>query len=189
MAIIENQKVKYVILGFFSALFLWLILALITTITGSQTRPLKNVSIDELSWLVGQWKGDFGQGSFTETWNMLDENNLNGTGCYVENADTVFKEQLSLISLSGSCAYISISDGNAPTLFALVENQHNSWIFENNEHDFPNRIIYLLKTDSSLLVTIEGKTFGIPHTEEYHLLKIKEESLKETGSEEGQNRQ
>ncbi|MFT4524978.1 MAG: hypothetical protein ACI85F_001130 [Bacteroidia bacterium] len=173
MTIFKNKKVKYITLGFLCAVSLWIIISLITVFTSSQPQALKNVKLEKFSWLTGQWEGILGDGVFTEKWKIIDENKIIGIGCYVENGDTIFKEELSLIKIGSDCGYISTSDGNAPTLFTLTESYNNTWIFENSEHDFPNRIVYSLKHDDSLFVTVEGKTFGIPIADEYQMKKVK----------------
>jgi hypothetical protein len=173
MALFKNQTVKHVTLGFTGAVLLWVIISVITVFSSSQPRALKNVTLDEFSWLTGQWQGDFGGGVFTETWKIIDENKFIGSGCYIENGDTIFKEELSLIKIGESCGYTSTSDDNVPVLFTLTKKENRTWTFENKEHDFPNRIIYSLKADSSLSVSVDGKTFGILMSDEYQMKKAK----------------
>jgi hypothetical protein len=162
MALFKNQTVKHVTLGFTGAVLLWVIISVITVFSSSQPRALKNVTLDE-----------FWGGVFTETWKIIDENKFIGSGCYIENGDTIFKEELSLIKIGESCGYTSTSDDNVPVLFTLTKKENRTWTFENKEHDFPNRIIYSLKADSSLSVSVDGKTFGILMSDEYQMKKAK----------------
>ena len=173
MKIFKNQKVKNITLGFTQAVLLWVIISVVATFINSPKQALKNINLDEFSWLIGQWQGDFGGGTFTEKWEMIDENKIIGSGCFVARNDTVFREELSLLRIGNNCGYISEADDNPPVLFTLTEKTGNKWTFENKEHDFPKKIIYSLKDDGSLFVSVEGKTFGIPVNDEYLMKKVK----------------
>ena len=99
MGIFKNQKVKHITFGFASAVLIWIIILLVNVFTNSPLKALENINQDEFSWITGHWEGNFGDGVFTETWKIIDKNKIIGNGCYVENRDTIFKEELSLIKI------------------------------------------------------------------------------------------
>jgi len=173
MTIFKTKKVKHITVGFSSAVLILILISLVNVLTSSPFKALKNINQDQCSWIVGHWAGEFGDGIFTEKWKIIDENKIIGNGCYVQNNDTIFKEELSLIKIGNNWGYISIADDNIPILFTLTENNKNKMVFQNSEHDFPTKIVYLLKADSSLLVTVEGKKFGILMTDEYKMKRVK----------------
>ncbi len=52
------------------------------------------------------------------------------------------------------------SENKEETSFKLIKLSSNEVIFENPEHDFPQRIMYRLEKDKSLFARIEGKNNG-----------------------------
>ncbi len=59
-----------------------------------------------------------------------------------------------------SLALFASPSGRSPTQFDLVSLTNSEIVFENPEHDFPQRIIYRLGDDGSLLGRIEGQSNG-----------------------------
>ncbi len=57
-------------------------------------------------------------------------------------------------------SYFASPRGSSPTEFKLKETQGKKVIFENPEHDFPQRIIYELKEGNKLVARIEGEING-----------------------------
>ena len=52
--------------------------------------------------------------------------------------------------------YVSMPGGKAPTSFCAVEVGERRVVFENREHDFPQRILYWLDGEGRLHARIEG---------------------------------
>ena len=63
--------------------------------------------------------------------------------------------------------------GGAVTPFRAKEITPSSVIFENPEHDFPQRMIYLSKPDGSLLGRIEGTNKGKQQAYDYPMTKAR----------------
>jgi hypothetical protein len=57
-------------------------------------------------------------------------------------------------------AYVAIPVNQTITLFALTSFLGNKFIFENDEHDFPQRVIYEFVSDTQLNARIEGMIEG-----------------------------
>ena len=53
--------------------------------------------------------------------------------------------------------YVAKPSGQPEASFKLIRGSNREAVFENPEHDFPQRIIYRLQPDGSLLARIEGK--------------------------------
>jgi hypothetical protein len=58
--------------------------------------------------------------------------------------------------------YIAQPNGGTAVLFKLVKINDNEAVFENPQHDFPQRITYQRMIDGSLLAAIEGEEKGKP---------------------------
>ncbi len=115
--------------------------------------------IDQLVWLVGNWETIAPQGQLYENWTQSNDTILKGSSHMVINDDTVFTESLSIEQRNDGLYYIpSVSNQNAgkPVLFRFIENNNGEIIFENKEHDFPQRIIYKHPHPDTLYARIEG---------------------------------
>lgn len=134
----------------------------------SQDNNTDSNPFDKLSWIADRWismPGENMQGesipgeSITyENWVRLDDTAYTGESYTVKKGDIVFTEQLKIEKIGDDIFYTAIVEHNpAPVHFKLVELDLNKAVFENPEHDFPNRIIYMLKKDGSLYARIEGR--------------------------------
>ncbi len=127
--------------------------------------------LNQFDWLLGQWKGETEQGIFYEQWEETDHNTLMGLGSFVKAGDTLFQEKLRIQKIAGYWCYIASPGGKPPVLFTLVSAKNNQWVFENQEHDFPQTITYTQKTDGSLLAVTEGNKDGQPARQEFAFKK------------------
>ncbi len=124
--------------------------------------------IQELSWLEGTWEGiDDNELIFVEVWTKGEGNWLNGKGATLTpDGDTMFKEVLKIELVEGTPYYVAtVPENPGPVLFKLVESDKSHCVFENQDHDFPQRIEYTLQTNSTLYVKLEGIENGTPKTE------------------------
>ena len=60
----------------------------------------------------------------------------------------------------GRIVFVASPSNQDSATFTLVEHEANRAVFENPEHDFPQRIIYSLISASKLLGRIEGSIGG-----------------------------
>jgi hypothetical protein len=97
-------------------------------------------------WLTGTWemKRSAG-GSRLEIWTQTNNESLAGKGIRIEGADTFLLEKVELVSKNDGIWYIAtVPDQNnsQPIEFKLVKSEGTVYTFENEKHDFPQRIIY-----------------------------------------------
>jgi hypothetical protein len=139
--------------------FLFLIfILLIFSHTSSQDKNLMDERFQKLSWIIDRWISLPGESITYENWSKVDDTTFSGESHTVKNGDTVFTEQLRIEKIDDDVYYTAIVKHNpAPVHFKLVELCETKAVFENPEHDFPNRIIYMLKDDGSMYARIEGK--------------------------------
>jgi hypothetical protein len=129
-------------------------------------------SINQFEWLLGDWKGTQGPATLTESWKKVDETLMLGEGYVIMNGDTAVTELLRIQKIGRFWTYIPIINKGQPVLFTLIESANDKWVFENKEHDFPQRIVYTRKPDGSLLAWIEGEMNGKQMKDEYTLQKV-----------------
>lgn len=113
--------------------------------------------IDKLSFLAGCWAGP---GTY-EMWMKPEAGSALGVSRTVRNGKVVATEFF-LLSETDSVVTLSVQlrQGANPASFRAKEITATSVIFENPEHDFPQRIIYRRQPDGSLLGRIEGVSKG-----------------------------
>jgi len=97
-----------------------------------------------LDWLVGDWKrtNDDADKSTFEQWKKESLIEYKGTGYTLQKGDTVFKEHLRIIKSNDNWIYEVTGVNESPTLFHFTEQTANSFTCENEENEFPKKIVY-----------------------------------------------
>jgi hypothetical protein len=136
--------------------------------------------LDSLSWLLGQWTGTDEQGvEFNETWTKSGATSFTGTGVALDiNGDTLFNETLKIDLIDGVPYYVATVPKNpGPVLFKLIESEKHKLVFENPEHDFPQRIRYVLNDNNVLEVRLDGREKGKPKVERFTFRHVQDTKL------------
>lgn len=116
----------------------------------------------ELRALEGTWFMPTDRGDRLEIWRIANDTTLSGRGLRIrpENGDTVTLETMRIERRDTSIFYIAIVRGqnqNQPVTFRLTQVDYEGYLFENPEHDDPQKIRYLLLGNRELQVTTEGR--------------------------------
>jgi len=101
-------------------------------------------------WLIGEWKrtnDKTGQETF-EYWTKSSDNIYNGIGCTMQNTDTVFKEQLSILKTNNKWALKVSGVHDTPVFFQMTKIKTKQFTCSNDSNDFPKTIEYTLLGDS-----------------------------------------
>lgn len=137
----------------------WLALGLLLATapsTGAETAP-----IERLAWLSGCWASDGRDAGSGECWLAPAGGTMFGVSRTVRGDRTVAFEHLSIRETEpGHLAYVASPSGQSETTFAMVELTDDRVVFENPDHDFPQRIIYRRLEGGRLLARIEGTLNG-----------------------------
>lgn len=113
--------------------------------------------LQQFLWICGLWQGDFGGKTVFEEWKQVSANSLQGRGYFLKDGDTVITEKLRIEAKGGSVQYISdVSHNEGPVAFTLISAEEGRYVFENKEHDFPQRIIYVQRGSAHIDARIEG---------------------------------
>lgn len=91
----------------------------------------------------------------------------------VKEGRTVSFEYLRIESGPEGLVYQASPRGRPATPFRLKEAAAKRVVFENPEHDFPQRILYWLTEDGALHARIEGTLKGKPQSEEWSWRRAK----------------
>lgn len=117
--------------------------------------------IAKLAWLAGCWVSDRGEPGSGERWTPLAGGTLFGVGRTIKQGRTVEFEFMEIRHLpDGKLAFIAHPSGQRTTVFAALRIDEVEVVFENLEHDFPQRVAYAKDGASKLLARIEGSENG-----------------------------
>ena len=122
----------------------------------SQQKP----TLEDLAWMAGCWERSSAARVVEEQWMRPSGGTMLGMSRTVVNGKTVEYEHLIIKHDGETIDYIATPSGQQQATFRLVKFSATEAVFENPEHDFPQRIIYRIKEDGSLHARIEGKMNG-----------------------------
>ena len=118
-------------------------------------------TINDLSWLAGCWEANLRGRQVNEQWMKP------GGGIMLGMARTVAQGKAAEFEFTqiredkdGAIYYVAKPSGQAEASFKLVKLQNKEAVFENPQHDFPQRIIYRLQPDGSLFARVEATVNG-----------------------------
>lgn len=134
--------------------------------------------ISRLSWMSGCWAYDDAEPGSGEYWMPPVGGTMFAVSRSILDSRTVAFEYLRIEeSAEGSLVLFASPSGQSPARFDMVSLSNNEVVFENPEHDFPQRIIYSLAQDSRLIGRIEGQSNGRPKSIEFPMSRIDCDSL------------
>jgi hypothetical protein len=118
-------------------------------------------SVEGLAWLTGCWANVGGEDGSGEQWTRPAGKTLFGINRTVRNSATVAYEFMQIRETgAGRIEFIAMPSGQAGATFLMMRLTDHEVVFENPEHDFPQRIIYRLEADGNLKARIEGDVEG-----------------------------
>jgi hypothetical protein len=133
----------------------------------------EETEINSLKWMLGKWQSSTEEGILYEEWKKVNDSTYSGHAYAITiEGDTTFSETAEITKTNGSITYSVTVNEESSTDFALVDNQEGA-VFENVDHDFPQRIIYQKLAKDSLFARIEGTVDGEDQFEEYRYVKSK----------------
>lgn len=118
-------------------------------------------SLEALSWLAGCWENLPGERVSEECWMAPRGGVILGLNRSLGRGGKASFEFLRIaLEESGAIVYHASPGGRPSTPFRLVESTADTAVFENPEHDFPQRITYRLAEDGLLRVRVEAEKEG-----------------------------
>ncbi|QQS37996.1 MAG: hypothetical protein IPM56_08680 [Ignavibacteriales bacterium] len=129
---------------------------------------------DVKSHFTGKWKIDSDKTEMFEHWVIVNDNELSGESYVEVNGTKEIIERLCLKKIGDYWLYIAVPAGQTPTLFVLTDITDNKFIFVNEEHDFPQKVIYYFHGDGKLTAAIEGVLNGKTKRNEFNFISVSE---------------
>lgn len=131
-------------------LLLLCVVAAVGALAQSGMNPLH-----KLAWLAGDWRLQSGSTIIEERWTGGEGGMMVGLSRTIRNGSTASFEFLRIESRDGGVFYVAQPNGGAPTEFRLISSTDTELVFENLQHDFPQRIRYR-RTQAGLTARIEN---------------------------------
>lgn len=116
-------------------------------------------NLESIDWILGEWIQQTEQTTTFECWKKEDPTTFRGYGSTTQSGSEKRRteEYLLLTSLGEEIYYFAkVPHNELPTAFKLTEFSDSHAIFENLEHDFPNRLEYRLIAPQVLSVKVSG---------------------------------
>lgn len=131
----------------------------------------------QVSFLAGDWAQTANGKTVEEHWVGPVGGVMAGVTINYDDGDTTGAatsiEFMSIEQKDGRAVFIARLGGQPPVAFPLKESDNGYLVFENLEHDFPQRIIYSYGGDDTLDARIEGAIDGKEQAIEWRYARMK----------------
>ena len=131
--------------------------------------------IEKANWLLGKWANTNPKRTLLEVWKKENDSTYIGQGYMVRNQDTTETESIRLEQRAKQLFYVPTVKGqnnNAPVRFTLTQQTENQVVFENLQHDFPQKITYTLIYRDSLFAEVSGKIQGVERSQKFPMKRV-----------------
>ena len=115
--------------------------------------------VEQVAWLTGCWEMTAQQRIVQEQWTKPGGQTMLGVGRTIRDGKTIEHEFVVITVKDGRLAYEAHPSGQAPATFLSKQLTGTSVVFENPDHDFPQRVGYERRGES-LLAWVEGSQNG-----------------------------
>jgi len=119
-----------------------------------------DVDITDLGWLAGNWIREDADSVSEHVWLAPRGQVIVGLQRDTRGGITRHTEFVEIRQGPDGIVFHVYPVGQAPTDFFLVWADERRMLFENPDHDFPQRILYWIENGSTLVARIEGRVEG-----------------------------
>lgn len=115
------------------------------------------IALNQLGWLAGHWRMEKAGRVVDEQWMAPAAGVMLGMARTIARGKVVEHEFMQIREGPGGALYfVALPSGQKEAAFQIVSLSATEAVFENKEHDFPQKITYARQPDGSLLAAIEG---------------------------------
>ena len=145
--------------------------------TGPRVGDAKDQPLAEFAWLAGSWVEVEGEMRMEEHWTLPSGGVMLGTSRTLNQDRLAYFEYMRIEDTPAGVVYVAHPRGGNPTSFPLIEaptaDSYRA-VFENLNHDHPQRIIYERLGGDALYIKIEGEPEGVPTEEDWLMGRFKD---------------
>jgi hypothetical protein len=116
--------------------------------------------VERVAWLQGCWELSSEQRTVEEQWMAPRGGSMIGMGRTVRGAALVEYEFIVIRQQGDRLAYEAHPSGQPPAVFLSSTLNDSTVVFENPQHDFPQKVGYQRTGENTLLAWIEGTEKG-----------------------------
>ncbi len=116
--------------------------------------------VNALSWMSGCWRQESPSRTVDEVWMAPSGGGMLGMSRTVARGRIVEHEFLQIRAQDGRVVLIARPSGQPEATFTATTLGPRAVTFENPAHDFPQRVMYRLQDDGTLVGRIEGEEQG-----------------------------
>ncbi|MFG6412841.1 DUF6265 family protein [Roseateles sp. DC23W] len=137
---------------------------LLPTLVLAASAPFAQAQPDPLTpvaWMAGCWTQTGREPGSVEQWMAPAAGVMLGMARIVKGGRVTEFEFMQLrADADGRLSFIAQPQGRAPTAFPLRSQGEAEAVFENRDHDFPQRVMYRRDGSAGMLARIEGEING-----------------------------
>ena len=120
----------------------------------------QQATVERVAWLQGCWRSTRGEATVEEQWMAPRGGTMLGMGRTVRGGKLVEYELVLIKEQEGMLAYEAHPSGQPTATFTAATVADGSVVFENPQHDFPQRVGYRRNGADALEAWIEGQANG-----------------------------
>jgi hypothetical protein len=128
-------------------------------------------AVDQLTWMAGCWRQDAGVRVVDEMWMAPSGGAMLGVSRTIVGQRAVAHEFMQIREDGGRVIFVARPSGQPEATFTLVQSAAGEVVFENPQHDFPQRVIYR-RAEGGLTGRIEGTQNGKPRSAEFPMRRV-----------------
>ena len=129
-------------------------------VLAASTVAAQQLTVDRVAWLQGCWRSTRGEATVEEQWMAPRGGTMLGMGRTVQGGNLVEYELVLIKEQAGRLAFEAHPSGQPTATFTATTASDGSVVFENPQHDFPQRVGYRRHGADSLQAWIEGQANG-----------------------------
>jgi hypothetical protein len=128
--------------------------------------------LDQLSWLSGCWTDPAGEAGSGEQWSSPAGGGMMGMGRTIRGGKLATYEFMRIAAGDeGKAVFHAQPAGKPAASFTSTVLTATEVVFENPQHDFPQRVIYRYEAPATLRASIEGMRNGAVKRIEFPMVR------------------
>jgi hypothetical protein len=137
-----------------------------------------DAALARLAWLGGCWASLSAEPGSLEHWMPPAGGTMLGMSRTVRQGRTVEHEFMQVrVAAGGTLVFVAHPSGQPGATFPLLQQSNTEVVFQNLQHDFPQRIAYRMDGETRLTARIEGMRNGTLRVIEFPMVRTRCEAL------------